>query len=224
MGCPFQMLEGRTGGGSRVVWVDIPAGRAWLGSRSGGIGEEPRLVDCGPFRMSACEVSVGSFVRYLNASGRRDYDSPQVERVGGRWRAKVDERLPVAFVTLEDAQSFAAWMGGAQKQRIRLPTEDEWEYAARGGVDGAPYPWGWETAQGRAHYAEKGACRAGRYPANRFGLRDMAGNLAEWCRGGPVCRGGSWADRDPSVLHVFRRIELPASYRDADVGIRLVKD
>jgi formylglycine-generating enzyme required for sulfatase activity len=128
---------------------------------------------------------------------------------GGCWRrpegpgsavaGRSDE--PVVHVAYEDAEAYAAWAGRA------LPTEAEWERAARGGLDGAAYVWGDEPegpGERRANYwhgdfpwrPEAGYGRrspVGAYPANGYGLHDMAGNVWEWT--------ADWYADRPGVAH-----------------------
>jgi formylglycine-generating enzyme required for sulfatase activity len=115
---------------------------------------------------------------------------------------------PVVHVTHEDASAYAAWAGKS------LPTEPEWEFAARGGLKGATYPWGDEFAPGgrlmanvwlgqfpwesRKEEGCQGTTPVKSYPANGYGLYDVVGNVWEWTssafdRGGGSCCGGAAA-------------------------------
>ena len=107
---------------------------------------------------------------------------------GSRCRGRAQH--PVTHVAAEDAEVYAAWAG------LELPTEAEWEYAARGGLDGAAYAWGHELAPGGAMMANtwqgsfpwqnlltdgyEGTSPVGSFPANGYGLYDMTGNVWEW--------------------------------------------
>ncbi|MEU0270130.1 formylglycine-generating enzyme family protein [Nocardioides sp. NPDC006303] len=125
---------------------------------------------------------------------------------------------PVVHVALEDALAYAAWAGGD------LPTEAEWEYAARGGLDGAAFTWGDEPRpEGRImantwdgldfpwrHTRESGFSRTspvGSFPANGFGLYDMAGNVWEWT-------SDWWTDRHPD--EVAKPCCVPVNPRGGD--------
>jgi len=146
---------------------------------------------------------------------------------------------PVVGVSYEDANRFAAWLSERLGVEKRLPTEDEWEKAARGGRD-VIYPWGDESpADGvRANYSGNGRFRAtspvGSFEAGRnaYGLYDMAGNVWQWTATPVVTaagierrivKGGSWMD-GPTDLRVSNRRDLAPSLGYGDVGFRLVRE
>ena len=203
--------------------MPIPGGTNTLGSRAGRVGEQPRVVGVPGFRMSQTEVTVGQYLRYLNESGAA-CASPQVAQRDGVWRVAVPPDEPMSHVTQADAMAFAKWLGRRLGRRVRLPTGDEWEYAARGGVDGAPYPWGWASPEARAHFKADRPGRVAQFAPSRWRLYDLAGNVAEWTAAPSIACGGSWADRSADSLHVYRRITLPTVYRDADLGFRLLRE
>jgi sulfatase modifying factor 1 len=159
---------------------------------------------------------------------------------GASWRhpvgplSSIDKRAnhPVVHVAYEDAEAYAAWAG------MSLPTEAEWETAARGGFDQAEYTWGNEPEQPGERMAnywhgdfpwrpEKGYGRTapvGSYPPNRYGLFDMAGNVWEWTTDWygesrddqPCCAADSYDPRQPQ-FQVPRRVIKGGSFLCADV-------
>lgn len=215
-----------------------PASRDWSTIREGTytVGSlaspthSPRSVTVGGFAIQRTEVTVGEFVRFLN---RRQpdspYTSPQILFHRDRYQAQVDTQLPVAYVSYADAVAYANWLSNREQARYRLPTATEWEIAASAGRAGRPFPWGWASPHERAQFDANGPERVAQFAPNPFGLYDMAGNVAEWClvenendETAPVM-GGSWAERDTDLLRVFHRLQFPLTYRDADVGFRLVR-
>ena len=84
---------------------------------------------------------------------------------------------PVTWVSWYSVMAYAMWVGK------RLPTELEWEYAARGGLSGKKYPWGDQISAAKANYGRNigDTTAIGKYPANGYGLYDMSGNVSEWC-------------------------------------------
>jgi hypothetical protein len=146
---------------------------------------------------------------------------------------------PVIGVSLEDANRFAAWVSERLGTKKRLPTEEEWEKAARGGAE-TIYPWGDQppTDSARANYNGNGrfdgTSPVGSFESgkNAYGLYDMAGNVWEWTSspsdspdspGAAIVKGGSWMD-GPNELRVSNRRDLDPAERFSDVGFRLVRE
>ena len=212
--------------------VYVAGGRVRLGSAAAPESGGPREADLAPFALGRFEVTVARYCRFLDdVSGGNPVEHPQIEMRGGTCRPRAGEQdKAVAWVGFEEAEAYCRWLSKKLRRRCRLPTEDEWELAARAGVRGAPYPWGWGDPRGRAAFDRGSSLRVGMFPPNRRGLHDMAGGVAEWCAGtqgtgvGTAVRGGSWTERDPDQLTVFRRIRLPRAYRDADVGFRIAAE
>jgi formylglycine-generating enzyme required for sulfatase activity len=156
------------------------------------------------------------------------------------------EDRPVVNVTWDEAAAFCKYSGG------RLPTEAEWEFAARGGKDGMLYPNGASISRDEANYGSVGgndlwqyAAPVGSFPPNAFGLHDMAGNVWEWCSDwhdedyyrqspetdpkGPehgaarAARGGSWGF-GPKYMRASIRVRAAPADRSEDMGFRCVID
>jgi formylglycine-generating enzyme required for sulfatase activity len=217
----LEVHDGRVklpGGTFRMGTADAPELPAVAREHVAAQGETPvHEVTLAPFWIDAREVTVAQFAGFVRATGYRT----DAERFGwsgvfnvesGLWtksdgaswrhpdgpasRAADDE--PVTQVSWADATAYAAWRGG------RLPTEAEWEYAARGGRDGEPFVWGREARprgqllanwwQGRfpdrnsGEDGFTGRAPAGSFAPNGYGLYDVAGNVWEWC--------ADWFDRE----------------------------
>jgi sulfatase modifying factor 1 len=219
----------------------IPAGSFLMGSDSGQDDERPvHGVHVDRFEMSIHPVTREAYARFLAATGHdapRDWTDPAF--AGGD--------RPVVGVSWHDAVAYCAWRE-AQGDPQRLPTEAEWERAARGGHDGAAYPWGdhlpsWIPDGGRGPLA--GPWPVGLGDANAFGLFGIAANVHEWCadwhdRGyyavspdrnprGPASgvrrasRGGSWRHA-VTISRSAARSKIDPSFRYTDYGFRTVRD
>jgi formylglycine-generating enzyme required for sulfatase activity len=148
---------------------------------------------------------------------------------------------PIVGINIFDAEKYAKWAGK------RLPTEAEWEYASRGGLEGKSFPWGDQVDSTQVNYGKKykSTLKVGSFPPNGYGLYDISGNVWEWTSDnygdnyyadsqvtnpkGPangrfkVIRGGSWHSGAMCVQTYYRN-GLSASWIDFGVGFRCVKD
>ncbi len=164
------------------VLVRIPAGEFLMGSEEGYPAEKPvHCVVLDAYYMSKHAVTNAQYARFVAETGYRipHLDDPRAQQ--DNWdrekRTYPPGRAqhPVVLVSWHDAQAYCTWAGG------RLPTEAEWEKAARGGLEGKRYPWGDEITPSLANYDNQtGTTPVGIYPPNGYGLSDMAGNIWEW--------------------------------------------
>jgi formylglycine-generating enzyme required for sulfatase activity len=215
--------------------LTVPAGVLQMGSEDGALDQRPvHTVELAEFRIDRCEVTNAQYQRFVRETGHpapRNWNSDRFPR-GQALR-------PVTFVTWYDASAYAAWLGK------RLPTEAEWEWAARG-VESRLYPWGNEETQSgdaaRANTREAGQGRAvdvGGYPtgATPTGVLDLAGNVSEWTADAYMpydspaardtasttmaVRGSAWNSYE-DVASARRKV--PASARSEDTGFRCVSE
>ncbi len=239
--------------------VSIPGGTFTMGDAQGEPNEAPRRVSVHAFRLMKNEVSNREFARFVAASGH----VTDAERSGSgyvwteRWReiSGADwrhpqgpkstiaglEQHPVVQVSARDAAAYCAWRG------LRLPSEEEWEFAARG-TDGRRFAWGdappRQSGARRANFGTEKCCApdgsdgfartapTGSYPlgASPFGLNDMAGNVWEWTSsaysagsGEIAIRGGGWGN-DPYCLRASYRHGNPPDIGLDMVGLRCAGD
>lgn len=223
--------------------VKVPGGSFVMGGQAGrddvegGIADTekpPRTVFVAAFEMGKYPVTFDEYDAFCSASNR-----PMPCDMGWGRGSR-----PVINVSWDDAQEYCIWLSSMLGAEFRLPSEAEWEYAARGGTDGA-YPWGRDMAAGEANYEMQCGMTTPvwQYPANAFGLHDMSGNVWEWVQdcwhpnyqGAPshskawneggdcnerVLRGGSWNDR-PRYLRTAYRLKNYASVRYMADGFRV---
>ena len=199
--------------------VLIPAGEFQMGSDAvDNNGNSARTVYVDAFYMDVYAVTVGQYNAFLRATGRREPD--------GVSEFSPTDKHPIVNVTWHDAKAYATWA------RKRLPTEAEWEKAARGGLDGQRYPWGNTIDRSKANYVTARVGRTisvGSYCPNGYGLYDMAGNVWEWCldarenvTGERVLRGGSWGSPARNLRVDYRGSSTPGSW-NAHCGFRCAR-
>jgi len=191
--------------------VYIPAGEFLM-------GEDKKPVSVEAFYIDRYPVTNAEYKRFMDATR---HSPPQHWRRGTYPEGKADH--PVVHVRWSDAAAYAEWAGK------RLPTEAEWEKAARG-TDGREYPWGNEFDKDKCNTNESGiwdTTPVGKYsPAgdSPYGVGDMAGNVWEWTADGSglaamPLRGGSWLDGRREARCASRRKHIPQR-RNEFIGFR----
>jgi formylglycine-generating enzyme required for sulfatase activity len=168
--------------------VLIPAGEFRMGSNDAesGVDEQPvHTVHVDAFYMDKYEVTNLDYKRFVLANPqwqksrirRSLHSGDYLKHWNGNNYPAGKANHPVTYMSWYAAMAYSAWAGK------RLPTEAEWEKAARGGKSGLKYPWGNTISNGRANYGNhvKDTRVVGSYAANGYGLYDMAGNVWEWC-------------------------------------------
>ena len=224
--------------------VVIPPGTAMIGADDQQAQEAPaHQVNIGyRFALSVYEITSQQWSACV-AAGGCSYQPPVADTS--------DFKLPVSNISWDDANQYTAWLSVMAGTPYRLPSEAEWEYAARAGASSA-YWWGDEAlAQGRANcrdcgsqWDNQGPAPVGSFAANAFGLYDVHGNVWEWAadcwnrdhQGAPadgsvrnrgdclarVLRGGSW-QQGAEAMRVSQRRKFDRDSRDIVHGFRVVK-
>lgn len=235
--------DGLKSGGQGPLMVSLPAGSFSMGSpdSAADFNERPQHhVTVPKFAMSAYEITIAEYAKFAGASGRKLPKTGDLDRASH----------PVFFVSWNDALAYVKWLSTQTGHTYRLPTEAEWEYAARSGTTSA-YWWGRELGSNNAHCfaCETGLdprqpTKVGRFKPNLFGLYDTAGNVQEWVydcyhdsyngapNDGSVFEGGDCAQRvvrggayssGPKALRSAARDKMRADTGNDSLGIRVVR-
>jgi sulfatase modifying factor 1 len=222
--------------------VLIPAGWFRMGSEVGQENERPvHQVWIDAFYLAACQVTNREYARFIRASGCQTpplWDDPKFN----------DPEQPVVAVSWFEAAKYCEWLSGMDGRKYRLPTEAEWERAARGGVEGSLFPWGDDPPESLPNYKQRwktGPEPVARSAPNAFGVYDICQNVHEWCSDwygpdyyaasaernprGPEAgerrssRGGSWRHHI-KVTRCAARSSIPPGFQYADYGFRIACD
>lgn len=226
--------------------VRISSSEFLMGSASGQDCERPvHRVWVDSFYVAATQVTNAEYDRFLRATS----ESPPPF-----WREPnfSHPQQPVAGVSWHEAARYCEWLGGQSGSRFRLPTEAEWEVAARGGLEQKQFSWGDEPPQSLPSYSTRwqtGPEPVAQYSPNAFGLYDIGDNVHEWCSDwydpnyyaispdrnprGPEqspmktarksSRGGSWRHHI-KVARCSARSSIPPEFQYADYGFRVACD
>ncbi|HSC20017.1 MAG TPA: formylglycine-generating enzyme family protein [Rhizomicrobium sp.] len=226
--------------------VAVPAGSFTIGSpknepgRSPWFGEEPqKRVTVHAFGIGKFDVTKRQWAAFVEATQRPVAGGCKWSELGegnkpnpqASWRhlgfVQGDDH-PAVCISWEDAQDYVHWLSKRTGHLYRLPTEAEWEYAARAGTI-TPYPWGTAASHEYANYGAETCCHpatsgrdrwihtspVGSFPPNRFGLYDMHGNVLQWVED---CFSNSYADlpADASAYKKSITLHMTGDLADLD--------
>jgi formylglycine-generating enzyme required for sulfatase activity len=248
----------------------IPAGDFLMGAADAEEDERPvHRVYVSEFFIGRFPVTHDEYARFLQATG---YPAPVIRglpliTLGGRdalFRELAAPYLwpndqppaghgshPVVLIRYDDALAYCRWLSESIGRPVRLPTEAEWEKAARAGTEGLRYPWGNDIDASRGNFLTDPATKqqrdtrpTGTYPPNAYGLYDVCGNVWEWTANwyspdyyglgdmrdprGPqsgnmrIVRGGSWVNDDVAMLRCAYRHRVPPDTYAYSIGFRIV--
>jgi formylglycine-generating enzyme len=221
--------------------VRIPEGWFEMGCATGRDDEKPvHRVWADAYELAAYQVTNKEYARFLAATG----GTPPPHWNDANFS---DPQMPVVAVSWHEAATYCEWLSGATGKRYRLPSEAEWERAARGGAEGFLYPWGNASPEMVRDYAKRwrlGPEPVGLYAPNTYGLFNVGDNVHEWCSDwyddsyyarspdrnppGPksgmrkASRGGSWRHHI-KVTRTAARSSIPPEFQYADYGFRIAR-
>jgi formylglycine-generating enzyme required for sulfatase activity len=216
--------------------IRIPGGAFLMGQENGRDDERPaHRVAVAPFLLCRYQTTNAHYEAFRRVTMR--------EKSGFACPTQ-----PAASVNWFDAAAYCKWLAAQWGGHFRLPTEAEWEFAARGGLEQRLYPWGDEEPQTRAGYVERwrnGPEPVGTSEPNGYGLFDLCENVHEWCSDwyepgyyasspaenptGPAAgkrrasRGGAWRHH-VKIARCAARSSIPPEFRYADYGFRVAAD
>ncbi|WP_372759942.1 SUMF1/EgtB/PvdO family nonheme iron enzyme [Pseudoalteromonas sp.] len=232
--------------------VVIPAGKFRMGDISGnGLANERPVTEkaiANSFAMQSKEVTVGAYDEFVTNTGYKTQaeqnkgcayylNGEPIWDVNLTWRNPGYEQnndFPAVCLTYGDAKAYAEWLSGQTGQQFRLPSEVEWEYAARAGSE-TEYPWGNDIGKNLANcgwcgseWSNNSAAPVGSFSPNAFGLYDTVGNVWEWTskkagESDVAVRGGAW-NFAPSLARASTRLILAPDFRSNYIGFRLVRE
>jgi formylglycine-generating enzyme required for sulfatase activity len=223
------------------VMVRVPEGWFWMGCELGRDDEKPvHRVWADAFELAAHQVTNEEYACFL-ATMR--YPEPLCWNDASFNHPK----MPVVAVSWHEAVTYCEWLSRATGKPYRLPSEAEWERAARGGAEGSLYSWGDAPPELVPDYAARwksGPEPVGLYPPNAYGLCNLGDNVHEWCAdwygasyygcspernpGGPsdgsrrASRGGSWRHHI-KVSRIAARSSIPPEFKYTDYGFRVAR-
>jgi sulfatase modifying factor 1 len=217
----------------------VPAGNFVMGDAHGREDEQPvHSVYVSAFLAAVVPITNQQYARFLDETG---HERPRFFADTGFNQPE----QPVAGVSWFDATAFCDWLSFSTGSRWRLPTEAEREKAARGGIEGARFPWGDDPGPDGGRFVQPAPRPAGQSAPNGYGLFDTAYNVHEWCsdwyeagyyaiapganpQGPPsgtrrASRGGAWRHQI-KISRCAARSSLNPSFRYNDYGFRVVMD
>lgn len=206
--------------------VHLRGGTFLMGCDGGRDDERPaRLVEVGPYHLGRTQVTNAAYDTFVAMTGHE----------AARFRHQVgfdSPDQPVVGVSWFDALAYCEWLSSELRLPFCLPSEAEWERAARGSLESARYPWGDVTPETRfgdvSLLWQSGPEPVGCHLSNDLGLFEMCENVHEWCadwyeKGRRASRGGSWRHQI-KFSTCSQRSSIPPELRYADYGFRVAAE